>query len=264
MSKVQGNRALPDSGVRLPMRVHGLPDNAGQPVDTSGLSRFTAAIRSRMVGPGGYYNLGNALGLVTGVTVQIVALPGSGLSSLAALLDYFVGSIAALALTLATLVFFWSGDLYCRAWAKKPNPDASLNRLGDVLSGVGAIGLGIALFLFGEPVLAATSGLLHALGKFGSAFEAGRPMPGWPATWPDPYRSAVLASRLPAMVSAGVGIGGALPLVWSGASWTLVAAPLTLLICYLLWAKADLLLLIQEGRAESALASPSGNHRDGA
>lgn len=226
------------------------------------LSRFTAAIRSRMVGPGGYYNLGNALGLVTGVTVQIVAVPrGSGLSGSAALLDYFAGSIAAMALTLATLVFFYSGEIYCRAWARKPSPDASLNRLGDVLSGVGAIGLGIALFLFGEPVLAATSGLLHALGKFGSAFAAGRPLPGWQATWPDPFRSAVLASRLPAMVAAAAGIGGALPPVWSGASSPLVAAPLTLLVCYLLWAKADLLLL-QDGRAERALASHAGNRRD--
>ena len=283
------------------MSVHDLPDAARQPGDTSGkraghtsgivatheadsmrleddapfrvdlvsfepstpLSRFTAAIRSRMVGPGGYYNLGNALGLVTGVTLQIVAVPpSSGLSGLAALLDYFAGSVAAMALTLATLLFFYSGEIYCRAWARKPAPDASLNRLGDMLSGVGAIGLGIALFLFGEPVLAATSGLLHALGKFGSAFEAGRPLPGWPATWPNPFRSAVLASRVPAILAAAAGIVSALPLVWSGASWTLVAAPLTLLVCYLLWAKADL-LLFQEGRAESALASPSGNHRDG-
>ena len=72
----------------------------------------------------------------------------------------------------------------------------------------------------------------------------------------------MLASRLPAIFAAAAGSVGALPLVWSGASWTLVAAPLTLLVCYLLWAKADLLLL-QEGRAESALASPSGNRRDG-
>ncbi|WP_287284931.1 hypothetical protein [Mesorhizobium sp.] len=246
------------------MTIHDLPDAAGEPGDTSGLSRFAAAIRSRMVGPGGYYNLGNGLGLVTGVTVQIVAVPpGSALSGHAALLDYFVGSIAALSLTLATLVFFWSGEIYCRAWARKPPPDASLNRLGDMLSGVGAIGLGVALFLFGEPVLAATSGFLHALGKFGSAFEDGRPLLGWPANWPNPFRSAVLASRLPAMVSAVVGSGGALQLAWSGASWTLVAAPLTLLVCYLLWAKADLLLLLQEVRAGSALASSSGN-RDGA
>ncbi|OMQ42747.1 hypothetical protein [Ensifer sp. 1H6] len=247
------------------MSIHDFPDAGGEPGDTSGLSRFAAAIGSRLVGPGGYYNLGNGLGLVTGVTIQIVAVPpSSALSGHAALLDYFVGSIAALSLTMATLVFFWSGEIYCRAWARKPPPDASLNRLGDMLSGIGAIGLGIALFLFGEPVLAATSGLLHALGKFGSAFEDGRPLPGWPANWLNPFRSAVLASRLPALVSAAVGSGIALQQAWSGASWVLVAAPLTLLVCYLLWAKAALLLLLQEVRAGSALASSSGNRRDGA
>lgn len=182
------------------MSIHDFTDAGREPGDTSGLSRFAAAIGSRLVGPGGYYNLGNGLGLVTGVTVQIVAVPpGSALSGHAALLDYFVGSIAALSLTMATLVFFWSGEIYCRAWARKPPPDASLNRLGDMLSGVGAIGLGIAL-----------------------------------------------------------------QQAWSGASWVLVAAPLTLLVCYLLWAKADLLLLLQEVRAGSALASSSGNRRDGA
>jgi len=205
---------------------------------------LATAIRSRIASPGGYYNLGNALGLVMGITVQIVAAKrGSNLNGGALLYDYFAGSGAALALTLTTLVFFCSGEVYHRAWARDKAPDQTLNRLGDLLSGIGAIGLGIALFLSGEPLLAATSGLLHALGKFGSAFhQAEEPAWGWPKGWPDPFRSAVLASRLPAMAAAALGSVAALRMVWSGASATLVATPLTLLVCYLLWAKADLLL----------------------
>ncbi|RUU71622.1 hypothetical protein EOC06_38620, partial [Mesorhizobium sp. M7A.F.Ca.MR.362.00.0.0] len=87
------------------------------------------------------------------------------------------------------------------------------------------------------------SGLLHALGKFGSTFHRpGTPIPMWPAAWPDPFRSAVLASRLPAMLATTVALGRALPEVWSGGSFAALAMPLTLLGCYLLWTKADLLL----------------------
>ncbi|WP_246672631.1 hypothetical protein [Mesorhizobium sp. B3-1-1] len=158
-------------------------------------------------------------------------------------MDYFAGSHGTVALTLATLVFFWGGEAYHRAWAKPDVPDPALNRLGDFLSGLGAIGLGIALLLLGDPLLAATSGLLHALGKFGSTFHRpGRPVPVWPTAWPDPFRSAVLASRLPAVVATTVALGQALPVVWSGESFAALIMPLTLLGCYLLWTKADLLL----------------------
>ncbi|MER9937628.1 hypothetical protein [Mesorhizobium sp. M0088] len=185
------------------------------------------------------------------------------MSGHAALLDYFVGSIAALSLTLATLVFFWSGEIYCRAWARKPSPDVSLNRLGDMTSGVGAIGLGIALFLFGEPVLAATSGLLHALGKFGSAFEDGKPLPGWPANWPNPFRSAVPECRSgQPSAGAGLGRGGerrcpATGMVGRFLDARRSAADIACLLSAL--AKADLLLLLQEVRAGSAPASSAGN-----
>ncbi|MGX9176841.1 hypothetical protein [Mesorhizobium sp. BHbdii] len=85
------------------------------------LSRFVAAIRARMTGPGGYYNLGNALGLVMGVTIQLTAPQGSGMGG-AGLFDYFAGSSGAVALTLATLVFFCSGEVYHRAWAGRTSP----------------------------------------------------------------------------------------------------------------------------------------------
>jgi hypothetical protein len=199
---------------------------------------LAAELRARMAGPGGYYNLGNALGLVMGLGTEITA--ASSGSQTAALVGYFAGTAGSTALTLATLVFFFSGEVYHRAWAGRQAPDRGLNRLGDFLSGVGAIALGVALFLFGEPLLAATSGLLHAVGKFGSALHPAEvSFPGWPANWPDPFRTAVLASRLPAILAAAITLSAAL----SGAAvFASLVAPLTLLGCYLLWTKADILL----------------------
>lgn len=211
------------------------------------LSKLTAATRARLSGPGGYYNIGNGLGLVMGIAIAIAVPDGTEIRADHAVLaaaDYFAGSGAALALTLATLIFCWSGEAYHRAWAAGPAPDPALNRLGDHLSGIGALVLGVALCLTGEPVLAATSGLLHAAGKFGSALDLKGPasLVRWPAAWPDPYRSAVLVSRLPALIAAALAAMAALPEAMAGGPLTAVAAPATLFVCYALWAKADLLL----------------------
>ncbi len=210
------------------------------------LEQLALALGARMSGPGGYYNCGNALGLIAGLTMQIATAPADVDEQSAvttAVMDYFAGTHGAIALTLSTLVFLCGGEAYHRAWAKPDAPDPALNRLGDFLSGVGAIGLGMALLLLGDTLLAATSGLLHALGKFGSTFhKPGTPVPLWPAAWPDPFRSAVLASRLPAILVTTFALGSALPQVWSGGSFATLAMPLTLLGCYLLWTKADLLL----------------------
>lgn len=214
--------------------------------------RLVSAFRARMSGPGGYYNSGNALGLVAGLGVQIATAPAGSPGEntvMAAMVDYFAGSHSAVALTLATLVFLWGGEAYHRAWARPDAPDPALNRLGDLLSGIGAIGLGIALLLLGDPLIAATSGLLHALGKFGSAFHRpGTPVPVWPVAWPDPFRSAVLASRLPAMLASALALGSAFPQVWPNGSLTVLVMPIALLGCYFLWAKADLLLFGSEAK----------------
>ena len=53
----------------------------------------SSALRARMRGPGGYYNIGNVLGLATGIGLQLAAMPGSGDASVrAALRQYFIGS----------------------------------------------------------------------------------------------------------------------------------------------------------------------------
>ncbi|TNC64006.1 hypothetical protein [Rubellimicrobium roseum] len=201
-----------------------------------------------MAGPGGYYNIGNAIGLLGGLALAAWNAGGSGEAATAAA-GYLAGSGSAVALTVATLVFFWSGEVYHRAWADPDRPDARLNRQGDLLSAIGAVALGISLALLGMPLLAATAGLMHALGKFGSALHRpGAPPPfGWPTAWPDLFRSVVLLSRVPATLAAALalaaGVAGAGPEVIVPA----LLGPGVLLLCNLLWARADLLLFRPAG-----------------
>lgn len=195
----------------------------------------------RISGPGGLYNMGNALGLASGLSLHIAAAlapAGSGLShGVSAVVDYFAGSLGAFAITLAMLVFFWSGEQYHRAWAKGAPPDARLNWLGDISSGWGALALGLGLFLIGQPVLAATSGFLHAAGKFGSALpeRLQRRLPFGPAA----FRLTVVASRIPALfLIVSQAIASA-----DGTSTQPFMASALLLLCYALWLRADLALL---------------------
>ncbi len=192
------------------------------------------AMRFRLKGPGGLYNIGNVLGLGAGLGLQIAA--GAGQSDTSALITFFAGSRSAVALTTANLVFLWSGEIYFRAWAQGAPPNPALNRSGDILSGYGALILGLGLFLTGQHMLALFSGALHALGKFGSAWLR-RPA-FWPEAWPDFYRTAVLASRIPAIGVALIGLGA-----WQTASsLSVLLAWSALLGSYVLWASADLLL----------------------
>lgn len=223
-------RGLSDLSLSVPSlpRAHGLRPGL--------LSKLAA----RMVGPGGYYNLGNAVGLAGGLSLAAWSAGGAATGAAA----YLAGNGSALALTVATLVFFWSGEVYHRAWADPARPDAQLNRQGDLLSAVGAIALGLSLALVGLPLLAATAGVLHALGKLGSALhKPGAPgVPGWPGTWPDPYRSIVLLSRVPATLVAALALAAGLSGMDLVGLVPVLLGPGVLLVCNLLWAKADLLL----------------------
>jgi hypothetical protein len=191
----------------------------------------------RLTGPGGLYNLGNALGLLSGVSFHVAAASTVGMTGWAAVAEYFAGSLGATAITLAMLVFFWSGEQYRKAWAHGAPPIARLNRLGDVSSGWGALLLGAGLFLMGHPVLAATSGLLHAAGKFGSALP-GRTQARLPFG-PGVYRALVVASRTPALAVVVMELSAAL----RADTVESAAASGLLLICYGLWLKADLALM---------------------
>ena len=208
-----------------------------------------AALAARLAGPGGCYNVGNALCLATSIALPAMALAAAGVAGpdalAAAVLDALAGNRAALALTVATGVFFWGGEVYHRAWAHGSPPDAQLNRRGDFLSGVGCLAFGAAMMGFGEPLLAAAAGLLMAAGKFGSSAGWTR-FPGWPAVWPDPFRAAVLAGRLPAILAALVGLGAAL----AAPSLPAVLGPGVLLVSLALWVRADLLLFAPPSNAK--------------
>jgi hypothetical protein len=201
-----------------------------------------AGLVDRMTGPGGLYNLGNALGLFSGLALHVstaMAHSPSGLhSGAAAVWGYLAGSPGAVAITLSMLIFFWSGERYRAAWAKGASPDPVQNRLGDLSSGVGALVLGLGLFLMGDPMLAATAGLMHAFGKFGSALPpAAKSAIG---VSPKMFRNIVLASRIPAVLAVLMAL--AEPVGLDAATGSLL-----LLGCYALWLRADYLLLRADG-----------------
>ena len=114
---------------------------------------------------------------------------------------------------------------------------------GGLLSAVGALALGLGLLMLGQPVLAATAGLLHAAGKAGSAWGGGaKQMLFWPESWPDLWRTLVLASRVPGVLAASTGLLDHLNGLAGSASGLSVLTPAALTLSYLLWIKADVIL----------------------
>ena len=197
-----------------------------------------ASLLHRANEPGALYNFGNVLGFSAGLisagwlySTQI----GTG-TVLDGMIHHMAGSHAALALTLATAIFFWGGIVYSRAWTNGAPPDAVLNRHGDLWSAAGAVCLAFGLFVLGNPLLAMSAGVLHALGKLGSAVggEARFSLGGLSLRLGDLCKDLVLVSRVPAILSAAVGFAGD----WLSAS---------IIACCLVWARADWLLLSPEG-----------------
>jgi hypothetical protein len=216
---------------------------------------FLAELCARTRGPGGLYNAGNVLGLVTAIGLQF-ATAGSAADGAGTLLSHFAGSPQALAFSIATVVFLFSGEIYHRAWRGRQTPDRRLNRLGDLLSAIGGAALATSLLLLGQPLLALVTGVLIVLGKLGSALFGDDAVASsiWPDTWPDPFRAAVLAGRAPAVAAAlldlGQQIGAASPAL-------AMVQPAVLIACHVLWIKADLLLL--DGGRKLAAARPAAS-----
>ena len=157
---------------------------------------------------------------------------------------YIAGSPAAVALAIATAIFFWSGEAYHRAWSNGYPPDQKLTQLGDLFSGFGAIALGVGLYLLSNPFLAATSGLLHAAGKFGSAFGVrgellflGRKIDASTLC-----RNIVLISRFPAIIATTADLFSSKAHDDRAFAFNAVA----MLACYVIWAIADSMLLPQD------------------
>ena len=197
-------------------------------------SQLRSEILARMRGPGGAYNLGNLIGLVSGTAIQIAHGRASAAQTVA---DFFIGSPIALWLTLATLVFMISGECYYQDWKNGFPPDKALNRWGDFLSGIGALMLGCALFLLGQPQLAATAGLLQAFGKFGSAIYLQRQ--DLHLDWPKIFRWIVVFSRMPALGATVISLIHAVIV----GSLERAGAPATLIVCLVVWLRADLMFL---------------------
>jgi hypothetical protein len=203
---------------------------------------MTGALIERLKGPGGYYNIGNVVALTTGLGVQIAAASGGGGDDRPAILEavrqYFVGSPGATTLTVAISIFFVSGEMYHRAWARGFPPDRRGNWWGDFLSGVAAVLLTLGLAAFGDVVLAVVSGLLLAAGKFGSALVPEDYETPTSNPWPNRFRTAVLLSRVPALAALALELVRLLGSDAAPAGSLIMTA--VMLICYLLWARADL------------------------
>jgi hypothetical protein len=193
------------------------------------------------MGPGGYYNIGNLIGLATGVGLQLTSLATGGSTATEGIIAYFVGSPASVSLTIATIVFLVSGEIYHRAWGGTDAPNTDLNRLADVLSAIGAVALTVSLFYLNQPLLALVTSVLIVGGKLGSAVygdQAGM-TELWPSNWPDLFRSMVLAGRIPGTAAAALELSHQL-----GAGGPLAATiqPAVMVLCHLFWIRADILL----------------------
>lgn len=204
----------------------------------------------RVAEPGMLYNMGNALGFVAGLAAALLAphqIATVGATWWEITAQYLAGSPAAIALTIATVIFGIGGVVYSRAWANGAPPRLGLSRMGDILSALGASCLGYGLFVLGDPVLAVSAGLLHALGKLGSASGSQRQvrLMGRSFTLGDLCKDMVLFSRAPAILSAATGFAG---------DWV----SLSVIGCCLLWGAADWMLLSPDGLIRSSLKAARG------
>jgi hypothetical protein len=133
--------------------------------------------------------------------------------------------------SLGSRTFFFGGARYDRAWARGAPPDRDCVRQGHAVSAFGAESIGIGLALLAKTPLALWAAVcgatLHASGKLGSA-------------WRDEFwlfRAMPLASRAPALISLCVD-------VCTASEWRRGAAPALLILCNLIWAYADMILLL--------------------
>ncbi len=94
--------------------------------------------------------------------------------------------------------------------------------------------LGVELLFLRQPMLAATGGALHAIGKYGSVVALRLPK------WSSLCRAAVVVSRIPAIVATLLAVT---LVVDDHPIWSIeLLTPVTMLVCYGLWLLADLLL----------------------
>lgn len=87
---------------------------AGRPLQSIG-----NALAARLSDPGGFYNIGNVLGFSMGIALQMHMASGGreGRRLLDVAGSYLASNWSAVALTVATVIFFWSGEECHRAWS---------------------------------------------------------------------------------------------------------------------------------------------------
>lgn len=220
------------------------------------VARLRESFSTRLRGPGGTYNFGNAIALTAGLGIQISQLE-DGATVWGAVRMYFVGSPGASWLTVAIVIFFMSGEIYHRAWMGD-RPILGLVRSGDYLSALGAAALTVSLLYLGDILLALAAGSLLFGGKLGNAMSPS-------GTWPlrlefpaltgstrciqfDVFRVAVVLSRLPSLAALGVQAGRT---VLGGAPILDALLPAIMILCFLIWLRADLLLMETEDSPEA-------------
>ncbi len=214
--------------------------DAQDPVDSSTFfDSLRDAVVGRSKGPGGLYNVGNVIALVGGILIQSLSV-GQTSTFGDVIFQYLFGSPAASWLTLAVLIFLISGEVYHRAWSLSGEKALLMVRLGDGLSGVAAVVLTFALVQVGDALLGLIGGIMLIIGKFGTAVLPERPhAPPFSAKATKFLRLLVVASRAPSLAALAVTIFVA---ATDGVLSTL-AMPVLMVLCYLLWLWADILLL---------------------
>lgn len=187
-----------------------------------------------LTGPGALYNWGNFLALSSGILLSLRAASGQS-SWFEALRDHLIGSPEAVWLTVSMVLFIVSGEIYRSAG--RPNAQARLLYWGDFVSGVAAIFLTIALSRLGDSAVALLGGLMLTLGKLGSA-ALPLVFAGGSASLDRVLRLTVVASRAPSILSLALAVS---PIGHVSLDDALL--PLIMIVCFLLWLWADLLLL---------------------
>lgn len=208
------------------------------------------AIADRFANAGGLYNAGNILDLYAVAAHAIVERsPSNVTEALTSVRSALVGDASSTFLSCAAGGFFVGGEAYHRAWAKGFPPNREANFFGDFFSGCGAVLLGCGLYGLGDPLLAATSGGLHAASKFGSSLSVSETlsphltrefkMGAITTTAADVLKDLALISRVPAFAVCALNITNnfvSLPLKQAVANSMM---PAMLGWCYSLWARAD-------------------------
>lgn len=215
------------------------------------ISPARSGLGARLRGPGGLYNIGNVLGLASGIMFAVFTASSEKSEAwFRAVMAHLAGNPGNASLTISMMLFIWSGELYHRAYLASQPVSSRLLPRADMISGIASLFLMVSLIHAGNILLAVASTVLLAGGKFGNAFF---PETGWPlriiAGAPgrsaqktfnlDLFRAAVIASRAPAIISLAAAVYFAL---FTSGSVSEALQTGVLLLCYLLWLKADLLL----------------------